>query len=271
MHKPLLILFFVLFTFCGVSQSIYGSFGYGMGVHSSQNLALQNSYSSYETYIRAELEQNNLMLTHVDPNFNRSQPDDLFSFHAGFSGDGIAFTVSYFQNKAKQSREITWSNNYGRSFDWSELRREVLLDLGYGGDYFDFYGTFGVHFDWFRMVSYQIYPDGTYSLTNQAGFNGIYQKYDTGISLGAGMKFRFKKYIALDLRYLFSRASKFEDGITKDFGLSDNSFSKNPTYSYFPEDFTQPIGINSGNELIPSFNRHLFSLSVLYYFRFNKN
>lgn len=257
--------------FTGQSQSVFCSFGFGAGFHLSQNQALQDSYSSYETYIRNELEQNNLTLTQVDPNFSRSQFDDVFSFHTGFSGDGIAFTITYLQNKASQERSLMWSNNYGRSFKWYELRREILFDVGYGGRHFDFYGTFGVHFDWYRMTSYQIYPDGTESLTNEAGFNGVYKKYDTGISFGAGMKYKFKNYIALDLRYVFSRASKSDDGITEDFGLSDNSFSKNPTYSYFPGDFTQPIDVNSGNQLNPTFNRHLISLSVLYFFRFKND
>lgn len=269
MLKSLLTILILSSASAGITQSVFCSFGYGVGYHSSQNQALSSSYSSYETYIRSELEQNNLTLTRIDPNFDRSQFDDIFSFQTGFSGDGIAFTVSYFQNKAKQSRSLMWSNNYGRSFDWYELRREVLFDIGYGGKRLDFFGSFGVHFDWFRMASYQIYPDGTHSMTNQAGFNGVYQKYDTGITFGAGMRYKFKNYIALDLRYLFSRAPKMDDGITEDFGLSDNSFSKNPDFSYFPRDFTQPIGVASGNELIPTFNRHLLSISILYFFRFN--
>lgn len=270
-RKRILILLLLFCAFPGKSQSVFCSFGYGVGYHSSRNQLLQDSYSSYETYIREELQQNNLSLTRIDPNFNSSQFDDVFSFHTGFSGDGIAFTVSYFQNKAKQSRSLIWSNNYGRNFDWYELRREVLFDIGYGGKHLDVYGSFGVHFDWYRMVTYQVYPDGTLSLTNQAGYNGVYQKYNTGITFGAGIKYKFKNYLALDLRYLFSRASKFEDGLTNDFGLSDNSYSKNPDFSYFPGDFTQPIGVASGNQLIPVFNRHLISLSVLYFLRFNDN
>lgn len=268
MKKLLLISALVLAT-AGYGQSIFCSFGYGGGYHISDNSALQNSYDSYKTYIGQAVESNGLQLTEVDPNFTSGQFDDVFSFHGGFSGEGIAFTVSYFQNKARQERAVRWSNNYGRSFDWYELRREVLFDLGYGSKHFDFYGTFGVHFDWFRMTSYTLYPDGSRSLTNDAGFNGVYKYYNTGISLGAGMKYKFNKYIALDLRYIFSRAAVTKDGITEDSGLADDSFSKNPNFSYFPADFTQPIGVNTGNELIPTFNRQLLSLSILYFFNFN--
>lgn len=266
MKKEILILFlFLSLTYTSFSQNLYASYSYGLMYSSINNSDLQTSYSSYIQSMQPILDQNGLAFTQVDENFSPTQVHGVWSFQVGMGAEGLSLVFSALNSNTSQVRNVFWSNGFGRSFEWKETRRETVLDLGlFGTKKLDFYGSFGVNWNWSRMVSYQIYPDGTRTLTNEAGYNGVYKKYTTGLSFGAGVRYRFKNYVALEARYLYSKigiGSKKED----DFGFSDNSMSKNPTISYFPQDFTGTIAVDAGNELVPYFNRHSVTLSAIFY------
>lgn len=227
---------------------------------------LQKSYASYITFMEPILSENNLKFTAVDDNFSNDALTGAFIFQAGVGQDGYSIVFTAMSTKTSQSRDVYWSNGFGRNFTWKETRRETLFDIGFfGTKRFDFYGTFGVNWNWTRMVSYYIYPDKSRNLSHEFAYNGVYKKYTVGLSFGGGLRFRFKNFIALECRYLYSKIGIGGIAKSEDFGLSDNSITKNPDYSYFPEDFLAPISITSGNELRPYFNRHSITLSAVFY------
>jgi len=259
------VLFFGVVGNIAHAQNIYGSLTYGAMGYQCDYSDLQHSYSSYIEAMEPVLANNNLYFTDVDDNFSNRNFTGAWIFQAGMGQDGYSLVFTAMSTKTEQQRDVRWSNGFGRSFVWKETRRETLFDVGlFGTKRLDFYGTFGVNWNWTRMVSYYIYPDDTRTLTPEFAYSGVYKHYTTGLSFGAGIRYRFKNFLALECRYLFSKigiGSKKED----DFGLSDAAIVKNPDYSYFPEDYTEPINITSGNELVPYFNRQSITLSAIFY------
>ena len=247
-------------------QNIYGSLTYGLMGYKCDYSDLQNSYSSYLKLMDPILAENNLYFTDVDDNFSNRNIAGALTFQLGVGSDKLSFVFTAMSTKTDQTRDVRWSNGFGRSFVWKEARRETLFDFGFfGTKHFDFYGTFGVNWNWTRMVTYTIYPDESRTLTHEYAYNGVYKHYTVGLSYGGGIRYRFKNYLALECRYLFSKVGFGIINKDEDSGLSDASIVKNPNYSYFPLDYTEPISLTSGNELVPYFNRHSITLSLIFY------
>lgn len=248
------------------AQNLYASLTYGAMGYRCNYEDLNRSYSSYIEFMKPVLENNNLQFTKVDKGFSNNRLANVLTFQIGIGANGYSLVFSAMSTNTTQTRNVQWSNGFGRSFEWKELRRETLLDFGfYGSKRFDFYGTFGVNWNWTRMVSYYIYPDESKTLTHEFAHNGVYKHYTVGLSFGAGVRYRFKNFLALEARYLFSKIGFGIINKDEDFGLSDNSIVKNPDYSYFPLDYTEPISLTSGNQLVPYFNRHSITLSAIFY------
>lgn len=247
-------------------QNIYGSLTYGLMGYQCDYSDLQNSYSSYLELMDPILAENNLYFTDVDNNFSNRNIAGALTFQLGVGSDKLSIVFTAMSTKTDQTRDVRWSNGFGRSFVWKETRRETLFDFGFfGTKHLDFYGTFGVNWNWTRMASYAIYPDESRTLTHEYAYNGVYKHYTVGLSYGGGIRYRFKNFLALECRYLFSEVGFGIINKEEDSGLSDASIVKNPNYSYFPLDYTEPISLTSGNELIPYFNRHSITLSLLFY------
>ncbi|MFB2118605.1 hypothetical protein [Parapedobacter sp. 2B3] len=245
--------------------NIWLSPGYTYG-YSTANLGkLQSSFDSYLHYAEAVYAGDAL----TNPgNWQSGQLHPGLSFHLGASGMGAYFSVTHFRFGIDQSRSVLRASGYGRRFDWKERRREWLFDVGYGGRLVDIFGSFGINGNTYKMVSYQLYPGGVYSVNAEYPFNGVFRNlYTGGISFGGGIKIRPYKYIALDLRYIYGKASK-EAKIGRDPGLSDNADSRDITKSNeFPADYTrQPLN-QLDNYIVPNFSRHYFAMSVLFNFQ----
>lgn len=265
MVKCIVFLSFVVVSPFVYGQHLYGSLTYGVMGYKSNYAAIQNSYSSYIESMEPILANNNLTFTSIDANFSNNNLAGALTFQLGFGGDGLSFVFTAMQTNTEQERNVRWSNGFGRSFVWKENRRETLFDIGmFGTKRLDFYGTFGVNWNWTRMVSYYMYPDDTQTLSSEFAYNGVYKHYLVGLSFGAGMRYRFKNYLALEFRYLFSKAGIVNDQ-DEDFGLSDNSITKNPDFQYFPGDFTEPVGLTTGNQIVPYFNRQSATVSAIFY------
>ena len=243
--------------------NLWVSPGYTYG-YSSANLGkLQRSFDSYIRY--AEEAYAGDAITNPD-NWNLGQTHPGLSFHLGASAKGVLFSVTHFRFQVDQRRTVLRESGYGRRFDWKENRREWLFDFGYGsGRFFDVFGSFGINGNRYKMVSYQMYPGGVYSVNQEYHFNGVFRNlYTGGLSFGGGVKIRPYKYIALDLRYIYAKASK-EAEIGRDPGLSDNADSRDITKSNeFPADYTrQPLN-QLDNYIVPNFSRHYVVMSVLF-------
>lgn len=271
MKRLFTVLFFVVAGQSIHAQNVYGSLTYGAMGYKCNYADLQHSYSSYLEAMEPILASNNLEFTDVDDNFSNNNLAGALTFQLGMGDDKFSFVFTAMSTKTEQTRDVRWSNGYGRSFVWKESRRETLLDLGYfGTKHFDFYGTLGLNWNWTRMVSYYIYPDETRTLTSEFAYSGVYKHYTVGLSFGAGIRYRFPNFMALECRYLFSKVGFGIINKEEDFGLSDVSITKNPDFGYFPLDYTEPISVTSGNELVPYFNRQSITLSAIFYLNMDK-
>lgn len=235
-------------------------FTYG---YSKANLSkLQHSMDSYIRYAEETYTGDVL----VNPgNWSSGQMTPALSFHLGASAGGVCFSVSHFRFRLNQSRTVLRESGYGRRFDWKEMRNEWLFDIGKGSKYIDIFGSFGINGNRYKMVSYQMYPGGVYSVNNEYGFNGVFRNlYTGGITFGGGIRIRPYKYIALELRYLYAKAAK-DATIGSDPGLSDNSGARDPTQSNeFPADYTRQPLRQLDNYIVPNFSRHYWVMSVLF-------
>lgn len=249
----------------GVAQiQIFASPLYGI-THSTADLTrIQYSYSSYLRYLDINLPNDGYT---ADDNWNSQSVDDIFGAQVGISGENLYASISYFRLNHEQEQSILRASGYGRTFVWKEHRNEILLDLGYGSKYFDVFGSFGMNANNYRMVSYQVYPSGAASLTNEFNFNGLFKQSDVGMTYGFGIKVKPIKHVAIDIRYLFARDNIIgeksllvEDNVT----LTDNSWARTPGTADLPADYTQPL--NYTNSIVPNFKRNYLIFTALFYF-----
>jgi hypothetical protein len=246
MKTLLSVLVIILLGNLALAQNIYGSLTYGAMGYRCNYDELNHSYNSYVESMEPILANNNWSFTQIDKDFSNNNLAGALTFQLGMGAEGYSLVFTAMSTKTEQTRDVRWSNGFGRSFVWKEQRRETLFDIGfYGTERFDFYGTFGVNWNWTRMVSYYIYPDESRTLTHEFAYNGVYKHYTVGLSFGAGVRYRFKNFLALEARYLFSKIGFGIINKEEDFGLSDNSIVKNPDYSYFQQDYTEPISLLS--------------------------
>lgn len=267
--------FFLLVSltlFCGILNSqatIYLSPGITLGYSKANLSRLQKSYDSYISYAKNTYSGDDF---DAPKNWSSSSFTPGLSFHAGASGDGICFSISYFGYKLKQTRNIIRESGYGRRFVWKENRNEILFDIGYGSNKFDVFASFGVNSNNYKMSSYQIYPSGAESINNEFNFNGNYRVYDAGISYGAGIKIKPTKYLAIDLRLIRAGDQLIGEGKNVDItgegtAVTDNTIARTPGTSQYPEDYTEPLDLE--NEIIPNFSRLYVQASFLFYIRLN--
>jgi len=262
---------FLMTSFINAQMDLIFTPGYGIASTKSKIFSLQDSYSSYITY------QNNNVAEGVkviaDPNFDIKQITDFLSFQLAFSGDGVYAGISYMPNKMVQERSVMTSDGYGRKFRWEEYRQEYLLDVGFGSKFIDAFLSFGVNYNKYRMTSYQVYPNGTESLSNNFNFNGVFKTEDTGISYGFGIKIKPINYLAIDIRYIYANNKlpgeyKTTEITGGELVLSDLSYARPPIMSEFPQDFNAPYSYK--NAIAPRFNRSYLTLSLILHFRTNE-
>ncbi|WP_417264732.1 hypothetical protein [Brumimicrobium sp.] len=244
--------------------------GYGVAFTKSNIHAIQDSYSSY--ILLTENDAPEGITVNADPNFDRKHISDFLSFQLALSGNWVYFGISYMPNKFVQERSVMYSNGYGRTFRWEDKRNEVLFDFGFGSKYIDVFGTFGVNFNKYRMTSYQVYPDGSKSLSNDFYFNGVFKTEDTGLAYGFGIKIKPINFLAIDVRYLYANHKMFGEYRTSDITeggmvLTDFSFARSPVMSEFPQDFNAPY--SHKNSIAPMFNKHYLTISLIFHYRTN--
>ena len=274
MKTSILLIYFAVscvFSSVKAQYDIIFTPGYGLASTKSKISTLQDSYSSYI------LNQKNNVAEGVDiiadPNFDTKQITDFLSFQLAFAGEGVYAGISYMPNKMVQERSVMASNGFGRKFRWEEYRQEYLLDVGFGSKYIDAFLSFGVNFNKYRMTSYQIYPNGTESVSNNFNFNGVFKTEDTGISYGFGIKIKPINYLAIDIRYIYANNKlPGEYNSTEITGgelvLSDLSYARPPIMSEFPQDFNAPYTYK--NAIAPRFNRSYLTFSLILHFRTNE-
>lgn len=225
---------------------------------------LQESYDSYIAYKN----ESTTNFTH-DENWSSRTGAFTWGAQVGVSAKPLCLNFTYLNTHVKQFRNILNDNNYGRSFEWHERRSEVLIDIGYGSPKFDFFGSFGINMNNFTMLSYQVYPDGTKSLSSEYTFNGVFKQYDGGISYGFGMKIKPLKHVGIELRYLYANDQLIgEDNlmIADNATLTDNSRDRYPGTSEYPQNYQEPLSFD--NYIIPNFSASYLQLTLFYYFNF---
>lgn len=264
-HFILLICIVISSSVCS-QMDLYISPGFGVGYTKANLTRLQNSYSSYLSYLDENVPNDPYT---ADKNWDGSSVISTFSFHLGVSGDGIMFGLSYFPYRLKQERFVMRESGYGRRFVWTEKRNEWLFDIGYGSKLFDVFGSFGVNSNNYKMASYQVYPDGTQNMGPEYNFNGLFKQFDAGFSYGLGLKVKPLKFLAVEFRWLFANDNlPFEKSglnLGSEPALTDNAYARTPGTSQYPADYTKPLDLE--NEVIPNFKRNYLQFSVLYYIR----
>src|SRR5690554_627417 len=261
---------FLMTSFINAQMDLIFTPGYGIAFTKSNIYPIQDSYSSY--ILLAEKDAPAGVTVNADPNFELKHIRDFLSFQLALSGEWIYFGVSYLPNKFVQERSVMYSNGYGRSFRWEDKRNEVLFDFGFGSKYIDVFGTFGVNFNKYRMTSYQVYPDGSKSLSNDFYFNGVFKTEDTGLAYGFGIKIKPINFLAIDVRYLYANHKMFGEYRTEDITkgelvLTDFSFARSPEMNEFPRDFNAPYTYE--NSIAPKFNKHYLTISLIFHLRTN--
>lgn len=246
---------------------VYLSPGYGIGFSKARLDRIQDSYTSYQTYLDNNMAGDPYT---ADPNWDSQGRIQTLSFHLGIAGDGVMAGISYFPYRLKQERYVMQQSGYGRKFVWKEARNEVLFDVGFGSKYIDVFGSFGVNLNTYKMLSYQVYPSGHESINSEYNFNGLFSIFDAGVSFGAGLKLKVIPFLALEMRYIYAsdllpgeKRSIIEDPSA----LADNSFAREPGTNHYPLDYMQPLTLD--NEINPNFRRSTLQFSILFYYRQN--
>lgn len=274
MKKAILLISFSIvsaFSIINAQLDIIITPGYGIAHTKSNIYPIQESYSSYITYVKNNASEGEIIT--ADPNFDRKQITDFLSFQIALAGEGGYMGISYMTNKFIQERNVMSSNNFGRRFRWENHSQEYLLDVGFGSKYIDVFLSFGVNYNRYRMTSYQVYPNGTLSLDNAFNFNGVFKTEDTGTSYGFGFKIKPLRFLAIDFRYIYANHKlpgeyKNIDIIDNQLYLSDLSFVRPPEIDEFPNDFNKPY--TSDNGILPKFNRSYYTVSLILHFRTNE-
>lgn len=267
--KHYILVLSLLITTTVVSQiDFYISPGFGVGYSKANLTRTQDSYSSYLRY----LDENRANDPYTaDKNWNSQGVVTTFSFHLGVATKGVMLGASFFPYRFKQERLVMRESGYGRKFVWSEKRNEWMIDFGYGGKLFDAFGSIGANFNNYKMLSYQIYPNGTESLGTYYGFNGLFTQFDAGLSYGLGVKVKAIKYIAFEFRYIYASDNfpfeKNELQVGVEPALSDNAMPRIPGTSQYPADYTKPLSLS--NEIVPNFKRSYLQFTILFYLRNN--
>jgi hypothetical protein len=245
-------------------QGLYFAPGIGLNYSTTHLDKLQNSFSSYLTNLSTTFPNDPYQA--VD-NWSTKSLRPTYSFQFGFTGGHFTSGMAYLYNDVTQERSVIRQSGYGRKFVWNEKRHEILVDFGYGSEYFDIYGSVGCNFNYFKMSSYQIYPSGALSINSEYFFNGNFRQFDAGMTYGLGFRIKPIKYFAIDARYILSRNNLIgESNIGANPALSDNSFAREPGTSQYPQDYTQPITLD--NEVVADFKRSAFICSLLFYFNY---
>jgi len=244
---------------------LYLSPGYGFGFSKARLDKIQDSYTSYQTYMQHNVPGDPIA---ADPNWNANELIRCLSFHAGISGEGVMAGIAYFPYRLKQERYIMQTSGFGRKFVWKEARNEWLFDLGFGSKYIDAFLSIGVNFNTYKMLSYQVYPSGAESINNEYTFNGLFMQSDVGMTYGGGLKIKLIPFVALEMRYIYSTdllPGEKRSIISDPSALADNSFSREPGTNHYPQDYTKPLTLD--NEINPNFKRSTLQFSILLYFR----
>lgn len=267
-HLLLLGAFMICQNISLAQSEFFVSPGFGLSYSKARLDKLQASYDSYQSY----LDQNfaNDPYT-ADPNWNLSSVIPTLSLQAGLKMNKTLYGVAYTPHFLKQERVVSRESGYGRRFSWREQRHDILIDLGWGSKYVDVYGSFGANMVNFKMVSSVIYPSGLESVTNEFDFNGVFRLFDAGYSVGAGIRVKPMKFLALDLRYIYSSdllPGEKNSVIDDETALSDDSFARTPGTSQYPQDYTQPLSLD--NEINPDFRRSYVQFTVHYFYRYAK-
>lgn len=249
---------------CSAQVDFYCTPGIGVAYTKGQLNKLQTSYTSYQSF----LDQNFANDPYIaDPNWDLNNTILSYSFQTGISIDYAMFGVTYLPHFLKQERRVMRESGYGRQFNWSENRHDILFDFGFGSQYVDLYGSFGVNMNNFKMTSAIVYPNGTMSVTNEFDFNGVFRLFDAGYSVGAGIRIKPIRFVALDLRYVFSsdRLPGEKNSIIKEnAALADPSYARTPGTSQYPQYYDQPLGLD--NEIVAEFKRSYFTATLHFYY-----
>jgi len=266
LHPRLLLVGIYLFSLqiCVAQVDFYFTPGLGIAYTKGQLNKLQTSYTSYQSF----LDQNfaNDPYT-ADPNWDLNNTVLAYSFQTGISMDNAMFGITYVPQFLRQERRVMRESGYGRQFNWSENRHDILFDIGFGSEYIDIYGSVGVNMNNFKMTSSIVYPNGTLSVTNEFDFNGVFRLFDAGYSLGAGVRVKPIRFIALDLRYVFSSdhfPGEKSSVIQENAALADPSYARTPGTSQYPQDYTQPLSLD--NEIVAEFKRSYFMATLHFYY-----
>lgn len=266
-HISTLLGIFLLLNTCAFAQvDFYLTPGIGVAYTKARLGKLQDSYTSYQKFLDENFANDPYT---ADPNWNLSSVVPSYTLQAGMSIDGAMFGVAYIPHFLKQERNVMRDSGYGRRFTWKEQRHDVLFDIGWGNEKVDIYGSFGVNMNNYKMTSALIYPSGALSVTNEFDFNGVFRNFDAGYSLGAGVRVKPIKYLAIDLRYIFSsdKLPGENTSIGDEPALADNSFARTPGTSQYPQDYSQPLTLD--NEVVPNFRRSYLQLTLHFYYRNN--
>lgn len=265
-YKAILIGTFLLTFSVSFSQvDFYLSPGVGIAYTQGRLDKLQASYISYQKFLDINFANDPYT---ADDNWDLKSVVPSYSLQTGISIDGAMFGVAYLPNFLKQERYVMRESGYGRKFTWRENRHDILFDVGWGSEYVDIYGSLGVNLVNYKMTSAIVYPSGTLSVTNEFDFNGVFRHFDAGYSVGGGIRIKPIRFLAIDLRYIFSsdllpgeKNSVIEDNVA----LSDLSFARTPGTSQYPQDYTQPLSLD--NEIIPDFRRSYIQFTLHFYYR----
>jgi opacity protein-like surface antigen len=247
-------------------QELYFAPGIGINYSTTHLDKLQNSFDTYLTNLTT--------IFPTDPsqavdNWSSVSLRPTYSFQFGLRSNKFTTGMAYFYNDVTQTRSVMQQSGFGRKFVWNEKRHEIVVDLGYGTEYLDVFGSVGSNFNYFKLSSYQIYPSGALSINSEYFYNGNFRQFDAGMTYGLGVRIKPIKFLAIELRYILSRDNLIGES-TEGGGqpaLSDDSFARIPGTSQYPQDYTQPISLD--NEIVADFKRSAFICSILFYLKYS--
>ena len=178
--------------------------------------------------------------------------------------DTYSFVIGAWLSRANmfQKSKATFNDNTGIEMVQHIAKTSLYTDYGWwAGDNVIISGTIAASL-WRNDVRiYSTYPDGSKSIGNENSLNGIYQSFNASFDLGLNVSILLEP-IKIDFRVL--KDFKFING----FSLLDVSTGKGINDQHIPIDFTKN-SFNEDNRMSGSFSGYYFSLSVLYFLRFD--